>query len=165
MTRKSKWSRWLGEAVLLSVVVFVVQAYAARGTVSGEAPALAGVTITGDPVSLAAMRGRPVLVHFWATWCPVCKMEQGSIDALAEDHAVLTVAMDEASDADIRRYLDALAVDYPVLHDPAAALGARWGVHGIPASFIVGPDGSIAFRSVGYTTGIGLRLRLWWASL
>ncbi len=165
MSKASKGWRRFGEALLLIVIIFLAHAYAARGTLSGDAPELSGVAIGGRPVSLDALRGKPVLVYFWATWCPVCAMEQGSIVALAGSYPVVAVAMDDTSEVGVRRYMAAHSVDYPVLHDPDSAVGARWGVRGVPATFIIDAHGRIAFREVGYRTGIGLRLRLWWASL
>lgn len=157
--------RLAGEALLLIVVVIAAQAFAARGTASGPAPALSGVTLDGQSVSLETLHGQPVLVHFWATWCPICVMEQGSIDALARHYQVVTVAEDDATEAEIRHYLDKHSVQYPVLHDARSEVGNRWGVRGVPASFVIDPRGRIVFREVGYTTGLGLRMRMWWASL
>ncbi|BCU05840.1 hypothetical protein Atep_05170 [Allochromatium tepidum] len=65
---------------------------------TGEAPPLVGVTLEGTPIDLADRRGRPVLVHFWATWCPVCRITDGTIDAIAEDHAVVTVALQSGTE-------------------------------------------------------------------
>jgi peroxiredoxin len=160
-----RWRRWLVEGVSLFVIVGLLHAFTTRGTVSGEAPGLSGVTLDGRPVSLADLRGQPVLVHFWATWCPVCGLEQGGIDALAGKRQVLTVAMEDTPADAIRRYMADKSVDYPVLHDPGFEHAARWGVSSVPASFIVDPEGRIRFTEVGYTTGLGLQLRLWWASL
>ena len=53
----------------------------------------------------------------------------------------------------------------PVLNDSDGSISKAWGVHAVPASFIIAPDGRISFVEVGYTTSIGLRLRLWWAAL
>ncbi len=55
------------------------------------------------------------------------------------------------------------SVSFPVLNDPDGAIAAHWGVRGVPASFIVDGAGQIRFVEVGYTTEIGLRLRLWLA--
>jgi thiol-disulfide isomerase/thioredoxin len=107
-----------------------------------------------------------VLVHFWATWCSICRAEQGSISAIAQDHPdVITIAMQSGSPAEVDGYLRAQGIEMPVLNDARGEIANTWGVHGVPASFIVAPDGSIRFTEVGFTTGIGLRLRLWLAGL
>jgi len=55
-------------------------------------------------------------------------------------------------------------VSFPVVNDADNQISARWGVQAVPASFIVDTDGKIRYVEIGYTTGIGLRLRLWLAS-
>ena len=102
-------------------------------------------------------------MHFWASWCPICRAEQGSIEALARDYPAVTVAMQSGSDEEVARYMQKEALGLPVLNDPEGMLAAQWGVRGVPASFIVDGAGQIRFVEVGYTTEIGLRLRLWLA--
>ena len=80
-------------------------------------------------------------MHFWATWCGVCRAEQGTIDALAGDHHVVTVASQSGGAPEVRAYLEREGVDFPVLVDPGGALAARWGVHAFPTTFVVAPDG------------------------
>lgn len=63
------------------------------------------------------------------------------------------------------RYMQEQGIAFPVLTDRDGALSRAWGVHAVPASFIIAPDGQIRFIEVGFTTGIGLRLRLWLAGL
>jgi len=105
-------------------------------------------------------------VHFWATWCPVCKAEQGSIAAIAHDHPdVISVAMQSGKPEEVAKYLSDQGIAFPVLNDPDGSISAAWGVHAVPASFIIGPDGQIRFVEVGYTTSLGLRLRLWLAGM
>jgi len=147
------------------VLILGVRAWQQRDMVSGPAPALAGHLLDGKPVALAAYAGRPVLVHFWATWCPVCRVEQGSIDALARDAAVVTIAMQSGDRDAVVQYLHKEALSFPVLNDPDGAIATRWGVRAVPASFIVDSAGQIRYVEVGYTTGAGLRLRLWLAGL
>ncbi|MGA7801416.1 MAG: protein disulfide oxidoreductase [Gammaproteobacteria bacterium] len=160
--RKARWRLALELAVVLSLVVGI-QAYRQRDTASGPAPALAGRLLSGQPASLASLRGRTVLVHFWATWCPVCRLEQHSIAAVARDYPVLTVAFQDGSAEQVRRYMRREGVDYPVLLDPYGVLASRYGVRAVPTSFIVDPEGRIRFVEVGYTSETGLRLRLWLA--
>lgn len=148
---------------LLTILIFVliffsVRAYQQRGLVSAQAPALAGTTVTGQPVDLASI-DRPKLVYFWATWCPVCKLEKGAIQGLAQDYPVVSVAMQSPVE-DVVRYLDEAEFDVPVLLDQDGSIAARFGVRAVPAMFVVSSQGDIAFTEVGYTTGLGLRLRM-----
>ncbi len=56
-------------------------------------------------------------------------------------------------------------IEFPVLNDADGSLSNAWGVHAVPASFIIAPDGKIRFVEVGYTTAWGIRLRLWLAGM
>jgi len=158
----SRRFRLLLEIAAIVLVLLAVRAYTQRGVVHGTAPSLAGPLLDGGRADLAALRGRPVLVHFWATWCPVCRLELSSIDAIAKDYTVITVAQQSGSAASIRAYLKKHDVDFPVVADPDGVLSRRFGVRAVPASFVIGPRGRIRFVEVGYTTGLGLRARLWW---
>lgn len=158
-----RWLRWAVEIALVAALIVGVRAWQQGGTVRGPAPALAGVLLDGHSYVLATAAGQPVLVHFWASWCPICRAEQGSIEALAGDYSVVTVAMQSGDDAEVARYLRTESLSFPVLNDPDGAIAAQWGVRGVPASFIVDGAGQIRFVEVGYTTSVGLRLRLWLA--
>ena len=160
-----RWLRYAGEAVVVLALILGVRAWQQSGIASGPAPALTGVLLDGKPFALDAFAGRLVLVHFWATWCPICRLEQESIDALARDVPVITVAMQSGERAAVVQHLRNEALSFPVLNDPDGVIAARWGVRAVPASFIVDGAGQIRYVEVGYTTGIGLRLRLWLAGL
>lgn len=149
------------QVALVLLVLEAVHLFQTWGTVTGPAPALVARDIQGRQVDLAAYRGRSVLVHFWATWCPVCRLEADSIDALARDHSVITVAVDSGSAEAVYRYLAERQLEFPVVMDQDGRLSDRYGVKGVPTSFIVGPSGEVRFTEVGYTTGIGLRLRMY----
>lgn len=164
--KRKKWRR-IGsialQALVLVAVVAGIRFWQQRDVASGTAPPLAGSLLNGQP-ALAVMReGQPMLVHFWASWCPICSAEQGSIESLAKDYPTLTVAMQSGSDAEVLQHLHKEALSFPVLNDPEGRVSAQWGVRAVPASFIVDAQGRIRFVEVGYTTGIGLRLRLWLA--
>ena len=162
-------NRWRGYAINLLLFIAVVvgmRTWQQRDMVSGPAPVLQGATLAGQPYKLPAHPERPVLVHFWATWCPICRAEQGSIAAIAHDHPdVITIAMQSGKPEEVARFMREQGIDFPVVNDADGSLSASWGVHAVPASFIISPDGTIRFVEVGYTTGIGLRLRLWLAGL
>ena len=116
--------------------------------------------VTGQDVSLSDYAGRPVLVNFWATWCPPCRLEMPWLQAAADNHAgaglaVLAVNAGErmpAADAPaaIRSFRDAYGLTFPVLYGPAAdAIQSEWGVWGLPASFLVDANGTVVDAQIG----------------
>lgn len=161
--RRRSWLRWGAYLLFLLVVYLSARAWQTRDLASGTAPEIQGVTLDGRQVALSDYRGGPVLLHFWATWCRICALEERSIDALADDYPVLTVALQSGDAAAVRSYLGERGLDFPVLVDPDGRLAGRYGVRGVPTTLVIGPEGRIRSREVGYTTGLGLRLRLWLA--
>jgi len=160
------WRVWAERGAwiaLAAAIFFGVRVYQQRTLIEGPAPALQAALLDGTVFDLAAVRDRPVLVYFWATWCPVCRLEQGSIESLAEDHRVIAMAMQSGDSNEVANYMRKHGLRVPVINDPIGAYAAEWGVRATPTSFIVDRTGQIRFREVGYTTEIGLRMRLWWA--
>lgn len=151
------------DAALLAAILLGVQLWTIRDTASGAAPAFEAMLLDGRRVSLAHYRGEPLLVHFWATWCPACRLEQGAVESLARDHQVLTVAMQSGGEEEVRAYLAEHGIKLPVHVDEEGAMAARWGVRGLPTSFVIDGRGRIRHVTAGFTTSIGLRLRLWLA--
>jgi len=166
VTPSSKWRRYGVNALVIIVVVTGIRLWQQRDMVSGTAPVLKGVTLTQQLYELPVHPDKPTLVHFWATWCSICRTEQGNIAAIAHDHPnTITVAMNSGLTNEVKRYMQEQGIDFPTVNDPDGSISEAWGVHAVPASFIIAPDGKIQFVEVGYTTEIGLRLRLWWAGL
>jgi alkyl hydroperoxide reductase subunit AhpC len=87
------------------------------------------------------------------------------IDALAEDYPVITVAMQSGEAQAVRDYPAAQGVAYPVVNDPEGDIARRYGVSGVPASFVLDGRGEVRFVTRGYTSGPGMRLRLWLAGV
>jgi thiol-disulfide isomerase/thioredoxin len=158
-----KWAKRLGWLLLFATVFFGVRTWQQRDLVAGPAPSLRAERLDGAIATVPATTGKPQLVYFWASWCPVCRLEQGTIDALARDHEVIAIAMNSGNDAAVRGFLKEQQLSFPVVNDPDSVLAQQWGVRGVPTALVVDAQGQIRFREVGYTTGWGLRLRLWWA--
>lgn len=111
----------------------------------GLAPDFSLADMAGKTWSLSGLRGRPVLVSFWATWCPPCVDEIPSLEKLARslgDRAtVLAVSVDEDWDA-IRRFFPK-GTPLTVLLDPSKEVPARWGTTKFPETFLVNASGQV----------------------
>lgn len=162
---KKRLPKLLLELVVLLVIVFAVEAYLTRDAVSGKAPAISATMIDGQPFTLDSLRGEPAVVYFWATWCPVCNLEQGMVDSLAKDYPVITIAMQSGEGREVVDYLKEKGVNYPVVNDPHGEIAHRYGVSGVPASFVLDDKGEVRFVTRGYTSGLGIRVRLWLAGM
>jgi peroxiredoxin len=159
--KKRPVRRWIANLLLILAVFIGIQWWQARPLASGPAPDLKARLVTGEAIDLGQYRGKTVLVHFWAEWCPVCRAEQGNIQAIAEDFPVVTIAMQSGGASAIREHMAEQGIDFATIADPRAEISGAWGVTAVPTSFVVDPEGVIRFTAVGYTTEPGLRTRLW----
>jgi thiol-disulfide isomerase/thioredoxin len=119
---------------------------------AAHAPDFTLAALDGGTVTLSALRGRWVLVNFWATWCLPCREEMPLLAAAAQEHAdtltVLAVNMREQPE-EVAAFLAELGVSLPVLLDPDDATLLAYQVRGLPVSYLVAPDGAIARRILG----------------
>ncbi len=163
-SKKRVWLRRGLEVLLFIILILGVRAWQQRDIVQGLAPPLNGVLLDGKSFVLPNKPTQPVLVYFWASWCPICRATQGSIDSLARAYPnVITVAMQSGNSGAVQQYMREQGVSFPVINDTDGQVSASWGVQAVPASFIIDTDGKIRYVEIGYTTGIGLRIRLWLA--
>lgn len=166
---KKRWQRWLLEAAMILAVILGAQYWQTRDLPEGVAPPLVGVLTDGGQVIVpegaqsAGAGGTPTLVAFWSTWCPVCKAEEGNIVSVAQDHHVISVAMQSGDAATVMKHLKERGIVLPVLVDADGRHAMNWRVRGVPTHFVVDGTGTIRFRVVGYATTWGLKARLWWA--
>lgn len=144
-----------------------VTAYQTRNHATQLAPEFVLQDLGGDTVRLSDYRGKKVLLHFWATWCGVCKAELPSLRGLAQnlapDEALVTVVEDSDDVEAVRRFAEAHELGYPILLGERAVLRA-YGVGAFPTNYYLNGDGSIDSTSVGISTRLGMALRLWRAS-
>ena len=129
------------------------------------APALALATLDGPPTTDADLRGGKVtVVNVFGSWCEPCHLEHPTLMALAEDDAlkakgvaIYGVAQKDSS-GNVRRLLGALGDPYAKVGlDPDGRAGIDWGVYGVPETFIVRGDGTIAYKVVGPMTAETLK--------
>lgn len=106
----------------------------------------------GPAVDLAQLRGRPVLINLWASWCGPCRKEMPLLTAAHEKLGgqVQFVGVDTAdTPAPAANFLDEFDVTYPQLADPNSVLLGRLRIPGIPVTLVLGPDGGVLERHIG----------------
>jgi len=108
---------------------------------------------------------KPLLVHFWATWCPTCKLEASNIEFISQNYEVLTVAVKSGTDEEIQQFLDENSLNFNVVNDTEGLFSSEYKIAAFPTTFIYDKDSKLVFSDVGYTSTWGLWLRMWWASL
>ena len=106
---------------------------------------------------------KPLLIHFWATWCPTCKLEASNINFLSKHFQVLTIAVKSGSDYELHKYLKEHGYTFAVVNDKDASLSRNFKIAGYPTTFIYDKNAKLRFSEVGYTSTLGLYLRLLWA--
>ena len=110
-------------------------------------------------------KDKPILVHIWATWCPTCKLESENINILAKHYEVITIAVNSGSDNDIKDYMLENQLNYKVINDRSGYLAKQFNISVYPSTFIYDKDRALVFSEVGYTSTIGLFLRMFWSSI
>jgi peroxiredoxin len=155
--------RWLIEGLVFLLLLFLIHLWQTKDSVEGAAPPLNAPLMNGGHFSLEQRAQKPLLVYFWATWCPVCGLTSGHVDALAQEHEVISIAMRSGGAADVSQHLTKKGLAFPVIMDPEGETAKAWGVKGVPTFFVVDAENQIRYVSVGYTSKPGLIARMWLA--
>jgi len=110
-------------------------------------------------------KDKAILVHFWATWCPTCKVEASNIDTIADKYQVITVAIKSGSNLEISQFMKEHELDFKVLNDDKGFIANKFNIAAYPTTFIYNKNRELVFSEVGYTSTWGLWLRMWWSEL
>lgn len=124
----------------------------------GKPLALSGTAIDGKPVAIESLRGRPVLVHYWATWCEPCKVDIAQIRELYAKYgpkkfAVVGIALD-SNKAELTKFLTAKPIPWPQLHESGGLdgrLAEELGVLTLPTMILIDADGNVVDRNLVIT--------------
>lgn len=153
---------WLERAFTVAVLVFVVYrlgpqlgALTGVGPDLGRSPAYAFTAFDGTEVHSDDLRGKVVVLNFWATWCGPCKLEMPSLQSLHEDRAddgvvVLGLSTDVGDPDPVEAFLRERGITYPVGRATNAHRQAFGGIRGIPTTFLIDRTGVVQHRVVGY---------------
>lgn len=165
MNFNKKYLKWTVEIIIILTIISLVRLWTQRDIVSGIAPNISASMLNNTTFDLYQHKTRPILVHFWASWCPVCKLEQSNIENIAQDYSVITIAMQSGDNTELAQFMREEKLSFKVINDEFGRLSKLYNIRGVPVSFIVNKNNEIDFVEVGYTTELGLRLRLWWSGL
>jgi len=116
-------------------------------------PAVALTDLEGRTLGAAELRGKLVLLNFWATWCVPCRAEMPALDVLYRANrergfVVLAVNFKESA-PDVRRFVQAANVSFPIALDLDGSASGALGVRGLPVSFLLDAEGKLLWKAIG----------------
>lgn len=146
---------WRGLVVLLIALTGVAHAEQNMTAIPGKimAPDFALQDTEGKMHRLSDYRGKPVIINFWTTWCPPCREELPSMNRawhLLEKEGIAMLALNMGEDEDAIFIFSAdYPTDFPILMDQSGEVIEQWPVKGLPTTYVIAPDGTIAYRAIG----------------
>ncbi len=116
-------------------------------------PEFTALTLSGAEAKLSDTKGKIVILNFWATWCPPCKAEMPSLEALwkgmkGRDFTIMGVSGGESLDT-VKSFVAAGGYTYPIYADPSNAAASKYGVRAIPTTLILDKSGGVIASKVG----------------
>lgn len=166
---KQLWqNKWINNGVwlLAFVVIYLMLRPMMQGdVVRDQPPPFSATTLSGETFQLSDFEGEAVLIHFWATWCPICTFSRDGIEAIAQDYKVISIATQSGDDQTLLDYAQQHQMNPAIIvNDADGRLFEQFGARAVPADFIIDRDGNIRFIEVGLSSSWGIRARLWWAN-
>jgi peroxiredoxin len=169
-TKPIRWSFLRDRRVAIGLQVLsvlgiwlAIGAYQTRRHVGTQAPDFSLKDLSGRVVTLHDFRHRKVVLHFFATWCGVCKAELPSVRrvhaSLDDDEVLLAIAEDSDDPEALRRFAREHDLRYPILLGTRKVLAA-YGVSSFPTNYYLNGDGSVSSSTVGLSTLVGMQFRL-----
>ena len=121
--------------------------------VGKKAPEFKARDLSGKSVSLSSFKGKPILLNFWATWCPYCREERPYLNSLHKEYkdkglVIIAVSVDKSEET-VRKFLKKMPLDFIILHDNDNAASQPYGVYSLPTSFTVDRNGIIKGKFLG----------------
>jgi thiol-disulfide isomerase/thioredoxin len=164
---KEKVKHYAKELVIFFIIMTLlanIMSYYRSGDLNKDSFSVLSITLH-DGKKFKVATDKPLLVHFWATWCPTCKLEASNIELISQNYDVLTIAVKSGSNREIEKFLEENSLSFKVLNDQEGIFSSEYKIAAFPTTFIYGRDKKLIFSDVGYTSTWGLWLRMWWAGL
>lgn len=158
-------SRWIYVLLFIAgVFIFLSQPTAGHAqsidpllfdsSVGAKAPDFTLKDMSGNDISLSSFKGKPVLLNFWATWCPYCRRERPHLNELYKAYRekgliILSVATDQSA-VRVKEFLKHTPADFIVLSDNSGSAASLYNVGGLPTSYLIDHEGIIKQRFMGF---------------
>jgi len=159
--------KWNIKSIIKEIVIGVILLFIFTNIISYlRKPELSSTQLPQVKVQLldgnhySPKKCKALVVHFWATWCPTCKLEASNIEAISEKYEVLTIAVNSGDNAKIKAYMTQRDLSFKVVNDSDGKLATQFNVEAYPTTFIYNASGELKFTEVGYTSTIGLFARM-----
>lgn len=107
-------------------------------------------------------KDKPLVLHFWTTSCPACRLEAPNIETISKKYEVLSIAVNSGNDEKVKAYMNNNGLSFNVLNDQEGRWSTAYKIEAFPTTFIYDAKGKLRFTEVGYTTTAGLMARLEW---
>ncbi|RLA70719.1 MAG: protein disulfide oxidoreductase [Epsilonproteobacteria bacterium] len=158
------WRSILKEILIVIVLMFIlsnIMSYLRKPDLdSSQLPKIELQLLDGSIFTVP--KDQPILIHFWALWCPTCKLEASNIEAVSKKYKVLSIAVDSGSDTKVKEYMQEQNLSFKVFNDRDGTWAKQFKVEMYPTTFIYDSQGQLRFSEVGYTSTAGLLARFEW---
>ena len=161
-----KWNiRYILKEIILILVLLLVLSniisYIRKPELSStQLPRIEAKLLDGN--TFKVQEGKPLLLYFWAVWCPTCKLQSSNIAFISQKYNVVTIAVSSGSDEAIKAYMQEHRLSFKVINDKHGNWAKQFKVEAYPTTFIYNANGKLKFTDVGYTTTAGLMARFEW---
>lgn len=168
MEKSKAFSKGLIRIALITLMVFLVSSSCTREkkpAIKGdEAPDFKLSTTNGSEVHLSDLRGKVILIEFWATWCPPCRESIPIMNEIYKKYnekglVLLGISVDKGRNVveDLRAFVGEYSIQYPVLID-SKNVNNIYGVYNIPTTFLIDKEGKIVLKNIGFSPDVENKL-------
>ena len=152
-----KFSSWMRAAALTATLVVTSMVSTSTGASASMAPSFTLPSRSGDNVSLASLKGKVVMLNFWASWCGPCRQEMPLLEQMHKRYSALGFTLVgvnvDANSKDAEEWLSKTPVSFPVLFDRESKVSALYNVKAMPSTVFIDRKGNVRYLHKGYKSG------------
>lgn len=151
--------RWLSWLILLSLLILAFTRIQRGGPKQDiPAPSIVSQLVTGEEFVLESVKGKIVLLDFWATWCPPCRVSLPALEVVARAYKddpnvwIGSVNQENISPEILKRFLQKQGLSFPVILDPQGTISSDYRIRALPTLVVIDSTGVVTYSQVGLST-------------